>query len=51
LFNLLNGCAIEVKFPDNKNSYILITSRNQKWEISIKVLPLGTFTEEEALVY
>jgi hypothetical protein len=35
--------------PDDNKPYIIITSRNQKWEKRIKVIPLDTFTEEEAI--
>jgi ankyrin repeat protein len=40
-------------FPDDKEPYILITSRNQDWEVGeegkIEVIKLNEFTPEEAL--
>ncbi|XP_044726875.1 uncharacterized protein LOC123290678 [Chrysoperla carnea] len=38
--------------PSNYNMpYVLITSRNQKWPKNIKVLPLNSFNEEEAMEF
>jgi tetratricopeptide (TPR) repeat protein len=36
---------------DDNEPYIIITSRNQKWGETIKVLLLGTFKEEEAIEF
>jgi hypothetical protein len=41
-------------FPDDKKPYVLITSRNQDWEVGeeegkIEVIKLNEFTPEEAL--
>jgi hypothetical protein len=40
-------------FPDDKESYVLITSRNQDWEVEeegkIEVIKLNEFTPQEAV--
>ncbi len=42
-------------FPDGKEPYVLITSRNQYWEIGeerkIEVIILNEFTPEEAVKF
>jgi tetratricopeptide (TPR) repeat protein len=37
--------------PEANKPFILITSRNQKWEKQIALLELDTFTEDEAIVF
>ncbi|WP_341747470.1 tetratricopeptide repeat protein [Candidatus Tisiphia endosymbiont of Dascillus cervinus] len=37
--------------PDANKPYIIITSRNQQWGNSIKVLSLGLFSKEEAIEF
>jgi hypothetical protein len=36
---------------DDNEPYIIITSRNRKWEKTIKVISIDTFTEEEAIQF